>query len=174
MTTGVRNMITPDGKQPAPKGFNGDAGVNVPWGVSIDGDDDVWFGNFWGRGVGLMAGADPKNHTAVGAKTGDLIHIFQSGSIQMITDVCIDPAGNVWAARAQRYPLRWPCLDTPEPALSSEPLAFGRPSPGQTAFIAAAQASGCPCAIAVGIDEAIEQLAPCGVIMAAPRDCAPW
>jgi hypothetical protein len=69
--------------------------------VSIDGDDDVWFGNFWGRGVGLMAGANPSG----GAKTGDLIHVFQSGSIQMITDVGIDPAGNVWAAN------NWNVLD---------------------------------------------------------------
>ena len=61
MKTGVLNMITPEGTQPAPKGFDGDGGVYVPWGVSIDGDDDVWFGNFWGRGVGLMAGADPKS-----------------------------------------------------------------------------------------------------------------
>lgn len=96
MTTGVVNMITPDGRQTAPKGFDGNGGVNVPWGVSIDGDDDVWFGQFWGRGVGLMAGADPKGN-ATGAKTGDLVHVFQSGSIQMITDVGIDPAGNVWA-----------------------------------------------------------------------------
>ena len=34
----------------------------------------------------------------MGTKTGDPIHIFQSGSIQIITDVSIDPAGNVWAA----------------------------------------------------------------------------
>jgi len=27
-----------------------------------------------------------------------VIHIFQSGSIQMVTDVSIDPAGNVWVA----------------------------------------------------------------------------
>lgn len=71
--------------------------VNVPWGVTIDGNDDVWFGNFWGRGVGLMAGAEPNGH-ATGTKTGDLIHMFQSGSIQMITDAVVDPAGNVWAA----------------------------------------------------------------------------
>ena len=44
-----------------------------------------------------MAGDDTKGHPA-GTKTGDVIHIFQSGSIQMITDVSIDPAGNVWAA----------------------------------------------------------------------------
>ena len=38
-----------------------------------------------------MAGADPKGHP--GVKPGDLIHMFESGSIQMITDVGIDPAG---------------------------------------------------------------------------------
>jgi hypothetical protein len=88
-------MIAPDGTQASPKGY-GDGVVSVPWGVSIDGSDDVWFGNFWGRGVGLMAGADPKDQP--GVKPGDLIHMFESGSIQMITDVGIDPAGNVWAA----------------------------------------------------------------------------
>ena len=58
----------------------------MPWGVNIDGNDDVWVGNFWGRGVVLMAGDDTKGHPA-GTKTGDVIHVFQSGSIQMITDV---------------------------------------------------------------------------------------
>lgn len=95
--TGVLNMIRPDGSQPAPKGFTGDKGVFIPWGVSIDGNDDVWFGNFWGRGVGLMAGDDTQGHPE-GTKTGDVIHVFQSGSIQMITDVVVDQAGNAWAA----------------------------------------------------------------------------
>ena len=97
MVTGVVNMIRPDGTQPAPTGFTGDKAVNVPWGLNIDGNDDVWIGNFWGRGVVLMAGDDTKGHPA-GTKTGDVIHLFQSGSIQMLTDVSIDPAGNVWAA----------------------------------------------------------------------------
>ena len=95
--TGVLNMIRADGSQPAPKGFTGDKGVFIPWGVSIDGNDDVWFGNFWGRGVGLMAGDDTQGHPE-GTKTGDVIHVFQSGSIQMITDVVVDQAGNAWAA----------------------------------------------------------------------------
>ncbi|CAB5089706.1 NHL repeat precursor [Olavius algarvensis associated proteobacterium Delta 3] len=110
--TGVLNMIRPDGTQPAPKGFTGDKAVFVPWGVSIDGNDDVWFGNFWGRGVGLMAGAEPKGRTE-GAKTGDVIHVFQSGSIQMVTDAVVDPAGNVWVAN------NWnviDALDNPDPA----------------------------------------------------------
>jgi hypothetical protein len=97
MVTGVVNMIRPDGSQPAPTGFTGDKAVSVPWGLNIDGNDDVWIGNFWGRGVVLMAGDDTKGHPA-GTKVGDVIHVFRSGSIQMLTDVSIDPAGNVWAA----------------------------------------------------------------------------
>ena len=93
---GVIQMTRSDGTQPAPKGFSG-LPINVPWGLSIDGNDDVWFGNFYGRGVILMAGEDAKGHPA-GTKAGDVIHQFQSGSIQMITEVAIDPAGNVWAA----------------------------------------------------------------------------
>ncbi len=94
--TGAVNMIRPDGTQPAPMGFTGPA-VSVPWGLNIDGNDDVWVGNMWGRSVSLLAGDNTKGHPA-GTKTGDVIHVFQSGSIQMITDVSIDPAGNVWAA----------------------------------------------------------------------------
>ena len=82
-------MIRPDGTQPAPTGFAGGSAVNVPWGVSIDGNDDVWIGNFWGRGVVLMAGDDTKGHPA-GTKTGDAVHIFQSSSIQMVTE-CRSP-----------------------------------------------------------------------------------
>ena len=97
MVTGVVNMIRPDGTQPAPTGFSGDKQISVPWGLNLDGNDDVWIGNFWGRGVVLMAGDDTKGHPA-GTKTGDVIHVFKGGSIQMLTDVSIDPAGNVWAA----------------------------------------------------------------------------
>jgi hypothetical protein len=94
--TGVIQMTRPDGSHPAPNGFSG-LPINVPWGVSIDGNDDVWSGNFYGRGVLLMAGDDTKGHPA-GTKTGDVIHQFQSATIQMVTEVAVDPAGNVWAA----------------------------------------------------------------------------
>jgi ethanolamine utilization protein EutQ (cupin superfamily) len=97
MVTGVVNMIRPDGTQPAATGFAGNKEVSVPWGLNIDGNDDVWIGNFWGRGVVLMAGDGAKGHAA-GTKTGDVIHVFKGGSIQMLTDTSIDPAGNVWAA----------------------------------------------------------------------------
>ena len=94
--TGQVNMIRPDGTQPAPQGFTG-PGESVPWGINVDGNDDVWVGNMWSRSVTLLAGDNTKGHPA-GTKIGDVIHIFQSGSIQMVTDVSIDPAGNVWVA----------------------------------------------------------------------------
>ena len=74
----------------------GDQGVFIPWGAA-GGVDDVWFGKLWGRGVDLMAGDDTEGH-AERTKAGDLVHDFRGGSIQMITGVVVDRAGNAWAA----------------------------------------------------------------------------
>ena len=90
-------MFRPDGTEPAPHGYTGNGALDGPWGVNIDGNGDVWVGNVKNRSVVLLAGDDTKGHPA-GTKTGDLIHMFTGGSIQMITDVAIDPAGNVWVA----------------------------------------------------------------------------
>ena len=51
--TGAVNMIRPDGSQPAPMGFTGEA-INIPWGLNVDGNDDVWVGNY----LGSLRGAD--------------------------------------------------------------------------------------------------------------------
>jgi hypothetical protein len=93
---GQVNMIRPDGTQPDPKGYTG-PGESIPWGINVDGNDDVWLGNMWGRSAVLLAGDNTAGHPP-GTKAGDTLHIFQSGSIQMVTDVSIDPAGNVWVA----------------------------------------------------------------------------
>ena len=76
-STGVINMIRPDGVQPSPDGFTGGGAVDIPWGLNLDGNDDVWAGNIGPvtNGVVLLAGADTKGHPA-GTKTGDLIHLF--------------------------------------------------------------------------------------------------
>jgi hypothetical protein len=97
LTTGLVNMIRPDGTQPAPEGFTANKQINVPWGISIDGNDDVWVGTCFSRCVVLLAGDNTKDHPP-GTKPGDVIHIFRSGSIQILTDAIVDPAGNVWAA----------------------------------------------------------------------------
>ena len=44
-TTGVINMIRPDGTQPARRASP--AADQRAMGRSIDGNDDVWVGNFW-------------------------------------------------------------------------------------------------------------------------------
>jgi hypothetical protein len=58
-----------------------------------------------------MAGAEPKGQTS-GAKPGDVVHVFTGGTIQMLTDVVIDPAGNIWAAN------NW---NSPEAAVYDQP-----------------------------------------------------
>jgi hypothetical protein len=42
-------MIRPDGTQlpSAGSGYNGDGAISIPWGVNIDGNDDVWATNGW-------------------------------------------------------------------------------------------------------------------------------
>ena len=53
---------------------------------------------------------------------GDVIHVFKGGSIQMLTDTSIDPAGNVWAAN------NWNDLNAaaaPDPARSTSTWGGG-------------------------------------------------
>ena len=113
-------MIRPDGVQPTPTGYRRRRRRSTcPWGLNIDGNDNVWFGNFGplGGSVVLMAGADTKGHPA-GAKTGDVIHVFKGGSIQMLTDVAIDAAGDVWAANNWNDP-KAATSDNPDRATST-------------------------------------------------------
>jgi hypothetical protein len=95
--TGVASMIRPDGTQANPKGFDGGGAIDGAWGNNIDGNGDVWIGNIKNRSVVLLAGDNTSVHPG-DTKAGDLLHKFTGGSIQMITDVNIDPAGNVWVA----------------------------------------------------------------------------
>ncbi len=117
--TGVIHMFRPDGTQLDSKGYTGGGAVDVPWGLNLDGNDDVWIGNLSPRNhaVVLMAGANPAGHPP-GAKPGDVIHEFKSGSIQMLTDVAIDPAGNVWAANNWNNP-EAAALPNPPAAIST-------------------------------------------------------
>ena len=95
--TGIVNMIRPDGSQLNPQGFTGDGAVNAPWGVAIDGNDDVFVASGLGRGIVMLAGDGSKGHPA-GTKPGDVIHYFQGGMIQIPTVGSIDPAGDLWVA----------------------------------------------------------------------------
>ena len=78
---------------------NGIAGevAFVPWGVTIDGNDNVWVGNLYGQSLIHICGTDPTK-CPDGKTTGDVIHNYQSGVIQVTTDVVVDDAGNIWSA----------------------------------------------------------------------------
>jgi hypothetical protein len=65
----------------------------------------------------LLAGAEPKSHPA-GTKTGDLIHKFAIGSIQIVTSAVVDPAGNVWVAN-NWFDLKTAMSDHPDPRTST-------------------------------------------------------
>lgn len=95
----------------------GDGELSAPWGISVDGNDDVWVANFMGRGVSFMAGASPAGRSD-GYKTGDLIHTIHSGSIQMLTDVVVDQAGNIWCANNWNLP-QTVMASKPDPAYST-------------------------------------------------------
>ncbi len=96
--TGFVSMIRPDGTQQpsAGSGYTGDGAISIPWGVNLDGNDDVWATNGWTHGVVYMAGDNTKGHPA-GTKTGDVLHVFNSGDFESVIDVSIDAAGNAWS-----------------------------------------------------------------------------
>ena len=94
-------MLRPDGTQ-APGGsvFDGGGSTWAAWGAAIDGNDHVWISTLVGTNLvelcGIRTEACPP-----GMKTGDPISPpsgYVGGAMQWLTDVSIDPAGNVWVA----------------------------------------------------------------------------
>jgi DNA-binding beta-propeller fold protein YncE len=133
------SMVRPDGTVLPP--FDGGKSIIGPWGIAIDGNDNVWVANAFGHSVTHLCGARPGN-CPPGMKTGDPIsppggHI---GGLQIITDVAIDPAGNLWVAN------NWDRPDegfkkVPDPALSTRfggngtVVFFGLAKPVKTPLI---------------------------------------
>ncbi len=75
-----------------------DAGsINVPWGMTVDGKGNLWFGNFVGASVVQICGSRVEN-CPEGVKTGEMIGNYSSGIIELVTDAVVDSAGTVWAA----------------------------------------------------------------------------
>ena len=133
------SMVRPDGTVLPP--FDGGKSINGPWGIAIDGNDNVWVANAFGRSVIQLCGARLEN-CPPGAKTGDPISPPGGyiGGLQIITDVAIDPAGNVWVAN------NWDRPDEgfkkePDPALSTRfggngtVVFFGLAKPVKTPLI---------------------------------------
>ena len=74
-------------------------GLTIPWGIAVDGDDNVWVSNFGKQRVSHFCGVRTRN-CPPGYETGDAISpdgtgYFFDGYVRL-TSVQIDPSGNVW------------------------------------------------------------------------------
>ena len=109
-------------------------------------NDNVWVANSTGRSVTQLCGARPAN-CPPGTKTGDPISPPGGyiGGLQIITDVAIDPGGNVWVANNRDMPEQG-FKEVPEPALSTRfggngtVVFFGLAKPVRTPLIGPARA----------------------------------
>jgi hypothetical protein len=91
--------ISPSGDTFTLSNFTG-GGLTLPWGIAVDGNDNIWISNFGRKRVSEFCGARPENCPA-GLKTGDPISPaggYSSDGLTRNTGVVIDPSGNVWLA----------------------------------------------------------------------------
>ncbi len=75
-------------------------GLRWPWGIAIDGKDNVWVVNFAGKRIMQMCGVK-RNNCPPGVKTGEPISPdsgYVNDALKRVTGIQIDPSGNVWAA----------------------------------------------------------------------------
>ena len=74
--------------------------MTVPWGIAVDGDDNIWVANFFGQRVSHLCGA--RVETCPTGEAGAEISPAETGyffdGLQRNTGVQIDGSGNVWLA----------------------------------------------------------------------------
>jgi hypothetical protein len=56
--SGSITLISRNGKLPAPRQFTGGGGLTNPWGVAVDGHDNVWITNFGGQRLSEFCGTE--------------------------------------------------------------------------------------------------------------------
>jgi streptogramin lyase len=96
---GSISMIRPDGTPGLGSPYSG-GGAWGSWAIAIDGNDQVWSSNFGGRSITHLCGVRTET-CPPGMKTGDAISPaggYVGGGMSYLTDIGIDPAGNVWVA----------------------------------------------------------------------------
>ena len=96
---GSISMLRPDGTPGAGSPYSG-GGAFGSWAIAIDGNDQVWSSNFAGRSITHLCGVRTET-CPPGMKPGDAISPvggYVGGGMTYLTDIGIDPAGNVWVA----------------------------------------------------------------------------
>ena len=120
MNGGSVTVLRPDGT-PYPGSPFKSGGLPGPWAVAVDGNDNIWISNFAGPSspIVVLCGVHTE-HCPPGVHTGGQIsppNGYVGGGLQMLTDIAVDPAGNVWAMN------NWQdidsCIGTPSEALST-------------------------------------------------------
>jgi len=138
------SLVRPDNTVLGP--FDASKSIIGPWGVAIDGNDNVWIANSTGRSITQLCGVRIEACPA-GLKTGDPISPPGGyiGGLQIITDVAVDPAGNVWVANNWNRPDEG-FKNVPDEALSTRfggngaVVFFGLAKPVRTPLIGPVQA----------------------------------
>jgi sugar lactone lactonase YvrE len=96
---GSITSISSSGQLLSPTAFTG-GGLTLPWGIAVDGNDNVWVANFAGKRLSEFCGLKPAN-CPPGSSPGDAISPNAGYSFDGLvrnTGVAIDPSGNVWVA----------------------------------------------------------------------------
>ena len=99
-TGGSVAVLRPDGTPYPGSPFTG-GGLPGPWAVAVDGNDNIWISNFAmvSSPIVELCGVRTE-HCPPGVHTGQQIsppNGYVGGGMQMLTDIAVDPAGNVWA-----------------------------------------------------------------------------
>src|SRR5215469_13664680 len=99
-TGGSISLLRPNGTPYPGSPFTG-GGLPGPWAVAVDGNDNIWISNFHmpSSPIVELCGVKTEN-CPPGVHTGDPISPaggYVGGGLQMLTDIGVDPAGNVWA-----------------------------------------------------------------------------
>jgi len=117
---GTVTVLRPDGTPYPGSPFMG-GGLPGPWAVAVDGNDNIWISNFAMASSPIVQLCGVRTeHCPPGVHTGQQISPpggYVGGGMQMLTDIAVDPAGNVWAMN------NWQdidsCIGTPKEALST-------------------------------------------------------
>jgi sugar lactone lactonase YvrE len=92
-------LIKPNGELARTQPIEG-AGMTTPWGIAVDGDDNVWVANFSGQRLSELCGTRPKLCPPGKRSTGASISPRKAGygfdGLVRNTGVAVDPSGNVW------------------------------------------------------------------------------
>ncbi|MEY8120729.1 hypothetical protein AB9F26_21265 [Falsihalocynthiibacter sp. BN13B15] len=90
-------MIRPDGTVLGP--FDAGKSMNGAWGISVDGNDNIWGSNSMSQSITQLCGVRTETCPS-GVATGESISLQNGyiGGLQTITGIALDPAGNAWVA----------------------------------------------------------------------------